>query len=170
MIWEKLTNECGSNCWIFYLETINMWKSAWPWPWAIKHVFSGCYPLTKPEMNWYCSRFCCFLFVFLSSPRLPGSVVLNWVSCNLLIVFIFQFKACSCLFASNFKHGAGVLDALVFIWQPILKLFYAILVVAPQNFILQNNALTNVWIWEQGPQYVCTNFWIFVCTTCSGIQ
>lgn len=22
----------------------------------------------------------------------------------------------------------------------------------------------------QGPQYVCTNFWTFVCTTCSGIQ
>nr|POE62360.1 isoform 3 of probable adp-ribosylation factor gtpase-activating protein agd14 [Quercus suber] len=23
---------------------------------------------------------------------------------------------------------------------------------------------------EQGPQYVCTNFWTFVCTICSGVH
>jgi hypothetical protein len=28
-----------------------------------------------------------------------------------------------------------------------------------------------LYIWKmQGPQYVCTNFWTFICTTCSGIQ
>lgn len=33
---------------------------------------------------------------------------------------------------------------------------------------LWNNTLTMDS--EQGPQYVCTNFWTFVCTICSGVQ
>ncbi|KAK9280796.1 hypothetical protein L1049_003685 [Liquidambar formosana] len=30
--------------------------------------------------------------------------------------------------------------------------------------------MTNIYSAKQGPQYVCTNFWTFVCTTCSGIH